>query len=83
MNSCDNCGKKIGDLKECPYCMKHFCQECYETHMDWEKQHQDWSLYQVSPASGVVSHFESRELNIYGSTYQTDVRRRRYRRRRG
>ena len=79
MGLCENCGKKLEKLEECPYCKKGFCPNCYGNHMSWEKQHQDWSLLQTSPAGGGTSHLGLSDIKSYGPVYQSDQDRRRYR----
>ncbi|MEM2941872.1 MAG: hypothetical protein QXT81_00380 [Candidatus Bathyarchaeia archaeon] len=80
MDQCESCAQKLEKLEECPYCKKHLCPSCYVQHMNWEKQHQDWSLYQTSAGGGL--HPETRGMMSYGPVYQTEQERRRYRRRR-
>jgi hypothetical protein len=39
MPKCDECGSDFLELKNCQYCGKNFCAECYDTHMRWELRH--------------------------------------------
>jgi len=80
LDLCEKCSKKLDKPEKCPYCEKHFCSNCYDAHMSWEKQHQDWGVYQTSPAAGISSHAGLTEIKAYGPVYQTEQPTRRYRR---
>ena len=47
--------------------------------MSWERQHQDWSLYQ-SGGSGMGNVGGSREVMSYGPPHKAEGKRKRYRR---
>ena len=79
MELCENCAKKAEKLEACPYCQKQFCSSCFPRHMSWERQHQDWSLYQ-SAGPGMTNVGGSREVMSYGPPHKAEGKRKRYRR---